>query len=49
LATGGTMTAAAELCLRAGYSVEALAALIDLNLVKDYRWRHLRLRAAIRY
>jgi adenine phosphoribosyltransferase len=49
LATGGTMTAAAELCLRAGYSVEALAALIDLNLVKDYRWRNLRLRAAIRY
>ena len=49
LATGGTMTAAAELCLRAGYSVEALATLIDLNLVKDYRWRHLRLRAAIRY
>jgi adenine phosphoribosyltransferase len=49
LATGGTMTAAAELCLRAGYSVEALAALIDLNLVNDYRWRHLRLRAAIRY
>ena len=39
LATGGTMTASAELCLRAGYSVEALAALIDLNLVKDYRWR----------
>lgn len=49
LATGGTMTAGAELCLRAGYSVEALAALIDLNLVKDYRWRNLRLRAAIRY
>jgi adenine phosphoribosyltransferase len=49
LATGGTMTAAAELCLRAGYLVEALAALIDLNLVKDYRWRNLRLRAAIRY
>lgn len=49
LATGGTMTGAAELCLRAGYSVEALAALIDLKLVKDYRWRNLRLRAAIRY
>ncbi len=49
LATGGTMTAAAELCLRAGYSVEALAALIDLNLVTDYRWRNLHLRAAIRY
>lgn len=49
LATGGTMTAAAELCLCAGYSVEALGVLIDLNLVKDYRWRSLRLRAAIHY
>ena len=49
LATGGTMTAAAELCLRAGYEVRALAALIDLNLVVDYRWRTLGLRAAIKY
>ena len=49
LATGGTMTAAAELCLRAGYEVAALAALIDLNLVEHYQWRGLRLRAAIHY
>jgi len=49
LATGGTMTAAAELCLRAGYEVAALAALIDLKLVDDYRWRSLRLRAAVSY
>lgn len=49
LATGGTMTAAAELCLRAGYEVAALAALIDLHIVADYRWRDLRVRAAIHY
>ncbi len=49
LATGGTMTAAAELCVRAGYEIAALAALIDLNLVKDYQWRNMRLRAAISY
>ena len=49
LATGGTMTASAELCVRAGYEVSALASLIDLNLVKNYHWRHLRLRAAISY
>jgi adenine phosphoribosyltransferase len=49
LATGGTMTAAAELCLRAGYEVATLAALIDLNLVERYQWRGLRLRAAIHY
>lgn len=49
LATGGTMTAAADLCLRAGYRLQALAALIDLNLVSNYSWRGLRLRAAINY
>jgi adenine phosphoribosyltransferase len=49
LATGGTMSAAAELCERAGYQVQALAALIDLNIVADYAWRNLRLRAAVNY
>jgi adenine phosphoribosyltransferase len=49
LATGGTMSAAAELCQRAGYRLQALVALIDLNIVADYAWRDMRLRAAIRY
>jgi adenine phosphoribosyltransferase len=49
LATGGTMTSSAELCLRAGYEVKALVALIDLKIVKDYRWRNMPLRAAIVY
>lgn len=49
LATGGTMTAAADLCERAGYEIRALAVLINLNLVRDYSWRKLRLRAAIDY
>jgi adenine phosphoribosyltransferase len=49
LATGGTMSAAAELCERAGYQLQALAALIDLNIVADYAWRNLRLRAAVNY
>lgn len=49
LATGGTMTASADLCVRAGYEVMALAALIDLQIVADYRWRTLSLRAAIKY
>ena len=49
LATGGTMSAAAELCVRAGYQVVALAALIDLHLVADYRWCGLPLRAVIHY
>jgi adenine phosphoribosyltransferase len=49
LATGGTMTAAADLCERAGYQLRALAVLIDLHIVKSYSWRDLRLRAAINY
>jgi adenine phosphoribosyltransferase len=49
LATGGTMTAAAEVCVRAGYQLQALAVLIDLNIVKNYCWRRLELRAAINY
>jgi adenine phosphoribosyltransferase len=49
LATGGTMTAAADLCERAGYQLKALLALIDLRIVPDYSWRNLRLRASIEY
>jgi adenine phosphoribosyltransferase len=49
LATGGTMTASADLCERAGYEVKALAALIDLKIVPGYRWRNLAIRAAITY
>src|SRR5580692_2382782 len=49
LATGGTMSAAADLCGRAGYELKALLALIDLGIVQDYSWRELRLRASIIY
>ena len=49
LATGGTLSASAELCVRAGYSVAALAVLIDLKIVVDYRWRAVPLRAVISY
>jgi adenine phosphoribosyltransferase len=49
LATGGTMTAAADLCERAGYQLGALAVLIDLNIVRDFSWRALHLRAVINY
>jgi adenine phosphoribosyltransferase len=49
LASGGTMTASAELCRRAGYEVKGVAALIDLKIVADYRWRDLPLRASISY
>ncbi len=48
-ATGGTMRAAGELCVAAGYDVRGLAALIDLRLVGAFRWRDHSLRAVIRY
>ncbi|MEP6548476.1 MAG: adenine phosphoribosyltransferase [Gammaproteobacteria bacterium] len=49
LATGGTMGAAAELCQRAGYQLQALVALVDLNIVSRYAWQDLSLRAAVYY
>jgi adenine phosphoribosyltransferase len=49
LATGGTMRAAADLCLRAGYTIAALATLIDLRIVSDFHWQNQRVRAAVRY
>jgi adenine phosphoribosyltransferase len=49
LATGGTLSAAAHLCTRAGYQVKALAVLIDLHLVAAYSWKTLQARASIHY
>jgi len=49
LATGGTMTGAADLCERAGYQIKVLAALIDLHIVDKFHWRNVQLRAAIDY
>ena len=49
VATGGTMTAAAQLCTGAGFEVAGLAALIDLRLVGEFQWRGLPLQAVLRY
>jgi adenine phosphoribosyltransferase len=49
MATGGTMTAAAELCQRSGFEVRALVALIDLRLVPPLRWNGIALRTALAY
>jgi len=49
LATGGTLAAAADLCVLAGYQVDALAVLLDLNLIKDFRWQSRPARRVIRY
>jgi adenine phosphoribosyltransferase len=46
-ATGGTMTAAAELCVRSGYQVEGLVTLLDIRLVPPLRWNGLSLRTVL--
>ena len=49
LATGGTLRAAADLALLAGYQVDCLAVLLDLSLIPDFRWGELPARTVIRY
>ncbi len=49
LATGGTLRAAADLCEQAGYQVDALLVLIDLQIVPDFAWRSLPARTVLRY
>jgi adenine phosphoribosyltransferase len=49
LATGGTMQAAASLCIDAGYEIARLMVLIDLKLVKDFRWEQRSVLCAIEY
>jgi adenine phosphoribosyltransferase len=49
IATGGTMTAAAKLCVRSGFQVSALIALIDLKLVPPLHCNGSALRAALIY
>ncbi len=49
LATGGTLQAAAELCVEAGYSIADLAVLIDLQLVAALRWRDRPVLCVIQY
>jgi len=49
LATGGTMEAAASLCLDAGFQIVRVMVLINLRLVKDFRWEQQPVLAAIEY
>lgn len=49
LATGGTLSASATLCERAGYELKYLAVLIDLGILVDYSWRDLTVRTVVQY
>ncbi|HEY5806588.1 MAG TPA: adenine phosphoribosyltransferase [Povalibacter sp.] len=49
LATGGTLSASADLCTDAGYNVRRLLVLIDLRLVQDFRWRNHSVSSVIQY
>lgn len=49
IASGGTMRAAAELSRQAGYSVEHLITLIDLNLAPSFSWNKKKVRSLVKY
>jgi adenine phosphoribosyltransferase len=49
LATGGTLSASAEMAVKAGYEVKHLAVLIDLKIMSDYSWHGMACRSAIQY
>ena len=49
LATGGTLTASADLCEAAGYSVDGLLVLIDIGIVPPFAWRSLTPKSVVRY
>lgn len=49
LATGGTFTAAAELCNKVGYELRGFATLINLSTLNTFRWKHLLPRAVLTY
>lgn len=49
LATGGTLLAAAPLCVSAGYQVTAIGVLIDIGILSAFSWQTLPARTVIRY
>lgn len=49
LATGGTLSASADLCEQAGFEVAQLMVLIDLRLAAGFSWRNHVPRSVVRY
>jgi len=49
LATGGTLTGAAELCSAAGYEVKDLMVLLDIGIAPGFSWRAITPKRALSY
>jgi len=49
IATGGSMTAAADLCEKVGYKVSLLACLVDLKGLNNFEWHNKTVRSLIQY
>ncbi len=49
IASGGSMTAAADLCIKVGYQVMAFACLVDLKSLNDFNWHGKSIRSVIQY
>jgi len=49
LATGGTLTAAAELAQESGYLIQGFACLIDLTYLNHFTWQKMKARCLVRY
>ena len=49
LATGGTLQAAADICVKAGHEIKALITLIDMKFLNEFSWNGMQAKSLIEY